>query len=234
MDLIEGRIEEPLNHWYYAHKYNWIKRLIANRLPESSHLIDVGAGSALFSLDLCKNYVNLFCTAVDPGYTAEKLRESSKRFVYKNSILNDSGDLYLFTDVLEHVKDPKDLLEQYVSNAAPGAAFVITVPALSILWSGHDIFLKHFKRYNLSELNSVINSAGLTILKSHYIYTPLFPVALFFRKLPASSSRKSQMQNHGYVLNLIFKSVLLLDIIFARFLPFGISIIALAEKPHEI
>jgi len=230
MDLIEGEIQKPLSHWYYAHKFAWINRLISKRLPESTHLIDVGAGSALFSLELSNKYENLSCTAIDTGYQGENLCKSSRNFTYLSSGSNISGDIYLFTDVLEHVENPIDLLKQYSSQASSGAAFVITVPALSILWSGHDVFLHHFKRYTLSELNSVIEKAGLRVLKSNYIYVPLFPVALIFRKLPGAKKRKSQMRKNSQILNFLFKKILYLDFFLSKFLPFGVSVIALAEK----
>jgi len=231
VDLIEGELEDPLSHWYYHHKFAWINKLISHRLPQCTHLVDVGAGSALFSLELSDRYKELFCTAIDSGYSEEKLSESSEKFNYLASASNTSGDIYLFTDVLEHVENPKDLLEEYSLHATPGAIFVITVPALNILWSGHDVFLKHFKRYTLKELNDVIEKAGLKIIESNYIYAPLFPIALFFRKLPKSKSNRSQLRKNSRFLNFLFKKILSLDFYISKYNLFGISVIALAEKP---
>jgi hypothetical protein len=230
MDLIEGEIQDPITHWYYAHKFSWIKSLVSDELSSSSSLVDVGAGSALFSLELSKIYENLFCVAIDTGYKSEQLQSSTNRFMYSNSKTSTSGDLYLFTDVLEHVEYPEIMLSAYSLDAQIGAKFVITVPAMNILWSGHDVFLKHFKRYNRRELDLVIRNSGLRLISSNYIFVPLFPIAYVFRKLPSSNLPRSQIRKNSKALNFIFLKFLKLDFLFARIFPFGISIIALAEK----
>jgi hypothetical protein len=56
MDLLEGDLSNPIDHWYYAHKFRVIEKLIGDDLISPTHLIDVGAGSALFSLALLKNF----------------------------------------------------------------------------------------------------------------------------------------------------------------------------------
>jgi hypothetical protein len=230
MDLIEGGLSNPAKHWYYAHKLRSIVRLVSEDLKQKSSIIDVGAGSALFSRALLKDHPNLTAVAIDTGYDFMEKLETESRIVYKNSSSGVSGDLYLFTDVLEHVPNDVLMLKDYVLNAPTGSKFVVTVPAFMSLWSGHDIFLKHYRRYKKSEINIVIESSGLRILKSQYLYGPLFPIAWILRKLPKSNQISSQMKNHGIIINKISLLILNLDFYFSKILPFGISIIILAEK----
>ena len=44
------------------------------------------------------------------------------------------------------------------------------------LWSGHDIFLKHYRRYTLNQMKSVIGESGLKIIESKYLYSTIFAV----------------------------------------------------------
>ena len=45
---------------------------------------------------------------------------------------------------------------------------IITVPAFMSLWSGHDVFLEHKRRYTLPELKQKLVSAGFQIEKISY------------------------------------------------------------------
>ena len=46
--------------------------------------------------------------------------------------------LFLLMDVLEHIEDPRPIVENIVLAASTGAYFVVTVPADQDLWSAHD------------------------------------------------------------------------------------------------
>ena len=230
MDLIENQLDAPLTHWYYEHKFNSILKYLKNDLPKSKNLIDIGAGSALFSLELLRQNDGLSCTAIDPGYSLKSFTDDKLRITYLQKPNGLQGDLYLLTDVLEHVKDDVGFLATYVEDAKVGAKFVFTVPAFMILWSGHDTFLKHFKRYRKRDLCEVLRKSGLEILSVKYLYVSLFPIALLVRSLPSSRVSNSQLKNQGRFLNSILKLILKTDNLLCKFMPFGVSIIAVATK----
>jgi len=234
MDLSEVGISNPIEHWYYAHKYRSILKLLSADILNSKTLVDVGAGSALFSLAILQNYVHLNCQAIDTGYNFKELHNQSYRISYFNSGDGRVGDLYLFTDVLEHVLDDVSLLGSYVNTAPIGARFVVTVPALMTLWSGHDVFLKHFRRYKKSELEDCITSSGLEVIKSNYLYTPLFLPIWIRRKLPLSKKIEGQLRDYGYFLNQFLIFLLKFDYMFGKIFPFGVSVIVLAEKQDSL
>ena len=75
----------------------------------------------------------------------------------------------------------------------------ITVPAFQFLWSGHDIFLEHYRRYNLSQLRGLVTQAGLEIRRAHYFLVQL-PIAAAMRlkdKFLPTGPPKSSMRSHG-------------------------------------
>jgi len=170
------------------------------------------------------------CTAIDPGYHLDSFTDEKLRITYLREPNGLQGDLYLFTDVLEHVENDLAFLTTYVESAKIGAKFVVTVPAFMILWSGHDVFLKHFKRYRKMELCQVLRKSGLTIQSVNYLYVLLFPVALLMRSLPKSRVSNSQLKNQGRFLNFIIKMILKTDFVLSKHVPFGVSIIAVATK----
>jgi hypothetical protein len=230
MDLIETQMKEPIKHWYYAHKYNSIRELILSDLVKANVLIDVGAGSALFSHEILKFAHQLECFAIDTGYEVPVSVDSINRITYLQEANHIGADIYLLTDVLEHVPNDVELLSSYVDSAPVGALFVITVPAFMSLWSGHDVYLKHFTRYRKKTLSACAIEAGLIIESVKYLYVPLFPIAWFLRKLNSSKKEQSQMRDHGRFANEVASFVLKFDSILARFFPFGISIIMSARK----
>jgi hypothetical protein len=230
MDLIEDNLRDPISHWYYAHKFKYLKEYIGDELATAVQLVDVGAGSALFSREILRENPNLKVLAIDTGYPQPKQADPDQNITYLNSGSGVSGEIYLFTDVLEHVLDDVKMLGEYVDLAPANSKFIITVPAFMSLWSGHDVFLKHFRRYRRKEISLVVEQTGLKVLKSEYLYTSLFPLAWIIRHLPNAQDNSSQLKNHGSLVNRIILWSLQLDFIFSRLSPFGISVIVLAEK----
>jgi hypothetical protein len=98
-------------------------------------------------------------------------------------------NLILMMDVLEHVDDDVALLRQYADPMPADSHILITVPAFQMLWSGHDVFLEHRRRYNTYMLNDTIKKAGLKIEKMRFFFGLLFPAALMIR-LAKNMSRK--------------------------------------------
>src|SRR5205085_7042183 len=85
------------------------------------------------------------------------------------------ADVVLFMDVLEHVDDDVGLLREHVGPAGPRTRFIVSVPAFPWLWSSHDDFLHHRRRYTLSGVNELLSSAGLAPLKGFYFFGAVFP-----------------------------------------------------------
>lgn len=230
MDLLEGNLSDPINHWYYSHKFRMIVKGVQKDLPNIETLVDIGAGSAIFSLAIQEKFPKIEITAVDTGYELDEKKDSMNKIVYLKSGKNVVGQIYLFTDVLEHVPDDILMLREYVKNAPSGSKFVITVPAFMALWSGHDEFLKHFRRYTKQEIENVVTKAGLSLVKSDYMFCSLFPIAFLLRRLPSSRRKVSQLRNHSKLINSIILIFLRFDRVLTKLIPFGISIIIVAQK----
>lgn len=176
MDLLElEQGVDPADHWYYRTKADAMLRLLDRHQVAPATVKDVGAGSGFFSTVLLDRHASAVADCVDPHYTDEQLAASDDRLRFHREH-RDPADLYLFMDVLEHVEDDRGLLEQYLAQAPRGAWFFVSVPAMSFLWSGHDVFLGHHRRYTLRQVEDVVRSTGLQVVAGRYLYGATFPV----------------------------------------------------------
>lgn len=230
MDLIETQLDNPIEHWYYKHKYWAIKKQIAKRRIALTEILDIGAGSALFSLELQKEFPGTRVLAIDPGYSDLQLEMSDSDTQYSRENPSNKADLILLTDVLEHVPDDVEFLSNYVVNASSDSAFIITVPAFMSLWSNHDVYLKHFRRYRRNQLGEVLSKSGLEVLEITYLYSLLFPIAYIKRKAFSGKTPQSDLKKDNLIIQRVLNGILFTDRFFSRFLPFGVSVLAIAIK----
>ena len=125
-------------------------------------ILDVGAGSGFFSRHLLAEAGAQSALCVDIGYPSDRDdSEGGKPVLYRRDTGPTDCDLVLMMDVLEHVDDDRGLVRHYAAKVPSGAHFLVTVPAFRFLWSGHDVFLEHKRRYRLGEIEAAMRDAGL-------------------------------------------------------------------------
>ena len=240
MDLKEETLlgDQVHRHWYYRAKLAALLQVIGG-LPPST-VLDVGAGSGFFSRALLEARRMTKAVCVDPGYPADR-NESVAGYplMFRRTLTEEDADvcLVLLMDVLEHVGDDAGLVRSDAERVPSGARFVVTVPAFQWLWSGHDVFLEHHRRYTLPGLEEVLRSAGLRIEFGSYYYGAVLPVAAAVRlgqRLLGDSGRepRSDMRRFGPLLNGLFWAACRAELPFLRRNRIaGLSVFALATKP---
>ena len=84
----------------------------------------------------------------------------------------------LLMDVLEHLENPQDLLSELRQRGLIGiqTTVFVTVPAFQRLFSKHDEFLGHYRRYSRTELEALLRQSGLEPVRSGYFFLSLFIV----------------------------------------------------------
>jgi SAM-dependent methyltransferase len=140
-------------------------------------------------------------------------------------------------DVLEHVDADGAALESLSSLLAPGGVLLLTVPAHPWLWSRHDEFLHHRRRYTRRALEEVLQASGLNVVSLGYFNTLLFPLALIGRltdqlmgrRLPVGSRIPTAVLNAALTRIFAFERL----VVPSYFLPFGLSLIAVAGRERE-
>lgn len=207
MDLKETDIlgDKIAHHWYYRSKAKAISRLLAETKP--STILDVGAGSGFFSRYLLGGSFAKEAWCVDISYGGDSdASEAGKPIHFRRSVNTVDADLVLLMDVLEHVDDDIGLLMDYASKVPRGARFLISVPAFQFLWSGHDVFLEHKRRYRLNQIEDVVERAGLTVNCGTYYFGAVFPLAATIRLIDnwigkGSHKAHSQLSQHHPLVN---------------------------------
>jgi 2-polyprenyl-3-methyl-5-hydroxy-6-metoxy-1,4-benzoquinol methylase len=193
MDLKEQNLlgTDAQSHWYYLSKGRALRALLGKaHVPE---VLDVGAGSGIFARQLLEADVCRRAVCVDPNYANERIeRLEGKEIEFRRSIEDITQRLILMIDVLEHVDDDGALLRSYVDRAPSGAHVLVSVPAFQFLWSGHDVFLEHRRRYTRAQVEALVRRAGLEVLCSRYFFAILFPLIVLLRLRDAWRLRRDE------------------------------------------
>lgn len=185
---------DPSSHWYYISKGRAIKSLLGAKPIEK--LLDVGAGSAVFSKMLVEEGRADHATCVDPAYEKDFVGgRRTDKIDYLRSVEIVNADTVLMIDVIEHVDDDVALMRDYAERSRPGTRFVISAPAFQFLWSSHDEFLDHKRRYTLSSLRNAVKAAGLAPVEARYFFGLLFPAAAAIR-MTEKKSRSEPASSH--------------------------------------
>ena len=203
MDLKEEDIlgADIAQHWYYRSKAAALRRIVADVHPQ--RLLDVGAGSGFFSRHLLAETAARSALCVDIGYERDRDDQvGAKPVLYRRDCAMTDCDLVLMMDVLEHVDDDRGLVRHYAARVPAGAHFLVTVPAFGFLWSGHDVFLEHKRRYTLAEIERTLRDAGLAVVRGAYYFGAIFPLAAAVRLAARGEAEpKSSLRKHGALTN---------------------------------
>ncbi len=225
------------NHpWEYARCKvicNILKNFISDN-EERKMVFDIGSGDGFFITQFSKNFSGFELVAVDTAYDdalISDLREKYTSFpidFFKNiSEINDKEEkvkAVFLLDVLEHIEKDIDFLKELSAhpNVDRETLFVISVPAYNSLFSTHDEWLGHYRRYSQKELNSCVKTAGLTPLKGGYFFTSLL-VSRFVqnsfelvRKRKISEVKGIGNWEGGRFTSFIYEKMLLMDYSFFK------------------
>ena len=234
MDLKEEDIlgADIGRHWYYRAKAAALRRAVGGLLP--TRILDVGAGSGFFSRHLLAETAAQSALCVDTGYPSDRDDSVAGKAVhYRRDIGPTDCDLVLMMDVLEHVDDDRGLVRLYADKVPSGAHFLATVPAFQFLWSGHDVFLEHKRRYRLPEIEKTMADAGLEVVHGAYYFGFIFPLAAAVRfATRGDTAPKSSLSKQGAVTNGLLTAACAAELpFFASNRLAGLSAFVLAKKP---
>ena len=216
MDLkeLESGVD-PHTHWYYQSKKNPLLsfvRQVHSVTQAKLTIVDVGSGSGFFMYDLYEALPELVSKIylVDIGYSTEEIQATAGQVIEKRTSLPEGIEnaIFVLMDVLEHVENDRAMLQQLAASATGRNYFFITVPAFMSLWSGHDKFLGHFRRYTRQSLGAVLRQVGFRIDHSYYFYGLIFPAVWLVRRVKHGPAEpQSDMRPLNAWLNRLLKGL---------------------------
>lgn len=224
-------------HWWFEGRRAVIKTILDKiHFSQEARILEIGAGTGS-NLSLLSNYGEV----VACEYDAES-REVCKKSgwnVHPCELPHDlpgnigKFDIICLFDVLEHVKEDNESIQSLKELLRPNGKIIIACPAYQWLYSDYDVALGHFKRYSESDLIDLASKNNLTIERSGYFNTFLFPLSLAGKLVESCGikARSRGLKVPPKTINLSLKSIFKLESNFIknRLFPFGTTVIIQAR-----
>lgn len=242
MDLSETN---PLNlnrHPWEISRTDSVIFLTRGIMAKNPQCVDIGAGDLYFASRLVPHTTKQIY-ACDAQFQEAPHAPQIKCLQHLEDIPDHTADVMFLLDVLEHIDNESPFLQSALTKLKPDGHLIITVPAFSFLFSEHDRFLKHYRRYNKKNLLRLLKDYPLSINHHFYFYSFLF-ICRAIQKMMAVVSHKqvatktvSQWpypQDHlltkgiRWLLNINFRLDYLLSKIGIN--PWGLSLCVMAQK----
>ena len=224
------------NHWWFDSRRIIFKYLLKslNFSNKNIKILDYGTGVGN-NIKLLKNFSNNISIFDKNKKVQNLLSKREKTLIYNKK---KKYDLIFLTDVLEHIKNDKKIFNQLLQNLNINGYIFVTVPAYNILFSSKDLVLKHYRRYNLTELKKVCLNKEVSIKKLSYfnffLFIPLSLIILFF-KINNKAFIDDVEKTPNKVINFLLKKIFSLEKYFLKYmsLPFGLSLLLILKKKKE-
>lgn len=251
-------MREDAYRQYQSEASNWLKsaRLALLRSLLRQHagssrtlrILEIGAGVGQ-NVEVLREFGTVDVLEVDPrGIEALRVVEGVRR-IFEEPIPDaavETYDIIVAFDVLEHLEDDRAAAAWIADHLEVGGLFLATVPAYQWLFSGHDVALHHYRRYTRRQLISALEPV-LAVRRSTYFVCLLFPIAALMRLLSKAraavqargttggvESSKQSSSVPGLVDGLLGRQLRAEVRMIDRgvSLPFGLSVVCVAERPH--
>ena len=242
--IFQKMLKLESSHWWFVARRKIIQKAINNLdLPRNIRILDAGCGNG-DNLSLLSTFGDL--VAFEKNEYALKTAKSKKiGEIYKAELpdklpnaIKTNFDLIVLLDVLEHIDDDSKSLTTVRKLMNNKGIILITVPAFQWLWSEHDVIHHHKRRYSKSELREKLDSSGFRIKYISYFNTLLFPFALVERigQKIFFPSNPEILELPNNKINFLLEKIFSLEAIFMNkiSLPFGLSLVAIAEKKNNV
>lgn len=235
-------------YWWFIARRHLITSLLETYYPRDGRLqiLDIGCGTGAMLDELVP-----FGTVVGADFSPEALQfcvtrgvgaELARADVRRLPFADASFDVVTAMDIIEHIDDDKAASCEIFRVLKPGGRLLVTVPAFPSLWSEHDEALHHYRRYTAPRLKDLFQRVGLTVDKLSYTVTTLFPAIWVFRQVSnlipkrrAGGEKKANLVNFAEPVNTALLSLSQWEtrMVHQVNLPFGVSVVCIAQKPAE-
>jgi SAM-dependent methyltransferase len=144
-------------------------------------------------------------------------------------------------ETLEHLDDDEEAIAELGRVVRAGGTCVVTVPALSSLWTKSDDYYEHKRRYDRSELSALFERAEFRVARASYwgfpvvlVYDYVFLLPMNLRRATRDVGSDSALKGVASVgrrkwLVRLVQAVFSIDRLFS-FVPFGPGLLLVGTK----
>ena len=242
MDYKDYQAGAQQKSFWFKGKEGLIETLL-KKVPQKQNqkILNIGAGTG-DDLAIIKKFGNIHAIDIDENavklipdnLVAEKKVGDACNIPYPDN----SFDVAVAFDVLEHIKDDQKMVDEIHRVLKPGGHFVFTVPAYNALYSDRDKYLNHHRRYNKKMVKKLFKPFEKQTLGSWF--SILFQPAISFLMMPkfikkrfSSDPSRPNFHNFPKLLDSLFHKVLKTEnwlISKGMRFPFGLTVYGIYKK----
>ena len=148
-------------------RFDIVERWLREITPVQS-VLEIGAGQGGVGARLAAraSYVGLEPDEQSARVASQRLREANScARVIRGDIdaisPQEMFDVACAFEVLEHLEDDHGALKNWTAHVRPGGHLILSVPAHRSRFSARDEFVGHYRRYDVADLDALLDAVGL-------------------------------------------------------------------------
>lgn len=145
-----------------------LNSLVLKMLEPTGNVLDYGCGSGQLLKRILKQDVKKAFGAEVSGSLIKVATQQCPNATIFNPLakkIPKNLDVIYSLDVIEHIENDREVLNNFYKSLKPGGKVLIAVPAHQILFSDFDTELGHYRRYEQAELLLKLKDAGFEDIK---------------------------------------------------------------------
>jgi len=227
-------------HWWYRHTRSLLSDLLAPWLTRDRTILDVGCGPGANGASLGVHGTVIGLDAAPEALALVQQRQPAvhavRGRVEQLPFADATFDVVIGVDVLYTVGPHTLAIEEMARALAPGGVLLVMEPAFTALRRAHDAQVHGRRRFRRNDLASLLEGAGLDVVRSTYgcsfLAPPAAALALWGRLGPRSHPGPPSDVDRRR-LDRVFSPMAELERRWLRHhdLPIGTSVIVAATRP---
>ena len=229
------KVEE--NQWWYKSERNILISLFSI-YSKKGLLLNAGCGTGITSSLLSKQTKVMNVDISERAIKYSLKRKNTNHVICDCSVLPFKGntfDTIIADNVIEHIDNDFSVINEFERTLKSDGVIIFSVPTYNFLWTLHDDFAHHKRRYDKNTIKDLIGISDLKIKRIFYWNSILFlPIVLFkiknkfFRTLNIGLKQPHKILNNILIKILKFEHYLIIK---HNLNPsFGVSLFAVIKK----
>jgi len=180
-------VELEAGHFWFRARNKLILWAIQKFCPEFRSFLEIGCGTGYVLSAIADRYPNaqLYGSEIfTAGLAFAVSRQPKVNFMQMDArkipFFEEFDTIGAF-DVIEHIKQDDQVLTQMHGSLKKNGIMLLTVPQHAWLWSAHDEYACHERRYSAKELHKKVKAAGFEVICSTSFVSSLLPAMMLSR-----------------------------------------------------